>query len=147
MFLEWALAIPRGKKMLPRPKTLQKAMIVCGTFVSLCATPLAMNAQDQTNPQTSTAPDNSGRNKAHSQTADQQQQNMSDREITKKIRQSLMSEKSLSTYGHNVKVITQNGAVTLKGPVHSEDEKQMIASKAAEVVGSDKVSNQLTVKQ
>jgi len=68
--------------------------------------------------------------------------------MTKKIRQALIADKSLSTYGHNVKIITRNGAVTLKGPVHSEDEKQSIASKAAEVAGSpDKVTNQLSVKQ
>ena len=59
-----------------------------------------------------------------------------------------MADKSLSTYGHNVKIIAQNGSVTLKGPVHSEEEKQTIESKAAEVVGgADKVSNQLSVKQ
>jgi hyperosmotically inducible protein len=58
------------------------------------------------------------------------------------------ADKSLSTYGHNVKIITQNGMVTLKGPVHSEEEKQTIASKAAEVEGSaDKVNNQLSIKQ
>ena len=67
--------------------------------------------------------------------------------ITKKIRQSLIADKSLSTYGHNVKIITRHGEVILKGPVHSEDEKQAIASKAEEVAGSGKVSNQLTVKQ
>jgi hyperosmotically inducible protein len=67
---------------------------------------------------------------------------------TKKVRQALMADKSLSTYAHNVKIITQDGVVTLKGPVNSEEEKQNIASKAAEVVGSlDKVTNQLTVKQ
>ena len=59
-----------------------------------------------------------------------------------------MEDKSLSTYAHNVKIITQDGFVTLKGPVNSEEEKQSIASKAAEVVGSpNKVTNQLTVKQ
>lgn len=68
--------------------------------------------------------------------------------ITKKIRESLIADKSLSMYGHNVKIITRNGAVTLKGPVHSEEEKQRIASKAEEVVGSaDKVNDRLTVKQ
>jgi osmotically-inducible protein OsmY len=50
--------------------------------------------------------------------------------------------------GHNVKIITQHGMVTLKGPVHSEEEKQTIASKAVEVAGSrDKVNNQLSIKQ
>ncbi|AXC16301.1 transport-associated protein (plasmid) [Acidisarcina polymorpha] len=68
--------------------------------------------------------------------------------ITKKIRQAIIADKSLSMYGHNIKIITLNGSVTLKGPVHSEDEKQSIAAKAAEVVGSpDKVTNQITVKQ
>jgi osmotically-inducible protein OsmY len=63
-------------------------------------------------------------------------------------RQALIADKTLSTFGHNVKIITENGAVTLKGPVHSEEEKQNIASKAAEVVGSpDKVTDQLTIKQ
>jgi osmotically-inducible protein OsmY len=55
--------------------------------------------------------------------------------------------RSLSTYAHNVKIITQNGAVTLKGLVHSEEEKQTIASKAADVVSPYKVTNQITVKQ
>jgi osmotically-inducible protein OsmY len=96
----------------------------------------------------STSADNSGRNQAQGSTADQQSQATSDRMITKKIRQALIADKTLSTYGHNVKIITQNGAVTLKGPVHSEEEKQNIASKAAEVVGGpDKVTDQLTIKQ
>src|SRR5580765_3089356 len=57
-------------------------------------------------------------------TADQQKENASDREITQKIRQALMADKSLSTYAHNVKVIAQDGQVTLKGPVRTEDEKK-----------------------
>ena len=90
--------------------------------------------------QSRTSPDNSAKNKAHSNTADQQSEATSDRMLTKKIRQSIVADKSLSTYGHNVKIIAKDGTVTLKGPVHSEDEKSAIASKAAEVVGSpDKV--------
>jgi len=109
--------------------------------------PLAAHAQDQSSPPSSTAPDNSARNKAHANTADSQKDNTSDREITRKIRSSITSEKSLSTYAHNVKIITQGGQVTLKGPVRDENEKQAIASKAADVVGADKVNNQLSVKQ
>jgi hypothetical protein len=107
----------------------------------------AAPAQDQANPPSSTAPDNSGQNKAQKRTADNQKENTSDREITAKIRRSIVSEKSLSTYAHNVKIIAQGGQVTLKGPVRNENEKEMIASKAADVVGADKVNNQLTVKQ
>jgi hyperosmotically inducible periplasmic protein len=124
------------------------AISSCALFL-LCATPVAAKAQGS-GPQSSsqTAPDNSAQNKDHSNTADQQPENKSDREITREIRSSIVADKSLSTYAHNVKIITQNGAVTLKGPVHSDDEKHNVESKAAQVVGSpDKVNDQLTVKQ
>jgi hyperosmotically inducible periplasmic protein len=92
------------------------------------------------------APDNTANNKQHDMTADQQSNAKSDRAITQKIRRTLTADKSLSTNAHNVKIITTNGTVTLKGPVNSEDEKQQVASKAAEVVDASKVDNQLTVK-
>ena len=80
-------------------------------------------------------------------TADQQKGNASDRDMTKKIRQSIVADKSLSTYAHNVKVISQNGVVTLKGPVRSEEEKKAIESKAMEVVGSGgQINNEMSVK-
>jgi hyperosmotically inducible protein len=84
---------------------------------------------------------NSNRNN----TAEQQKENPTDRELTQHVRKAIMQDKSLSTYAHNVKVISQNGTVTLKGPVHSDDEKQAIEAKAAEVAGKDKVVNDLTV--
>jgi hypothetical protein len=62
-------------------------------------------------------------------------------------RKAIVEDKGLSTYAHNVKIITMNGQITFKGPVKSEEEKQTIASKAAEVAGSpDKVNNQLSIK-
>ena len=116
-------------------------------MLPIIAAPVRTHAQDQAKPPSSTAPDNSARNKAQSKTADNQKENTSDRTITQKIRRSITADKSLSTYAHNVKIVTQDGQVTLTGPVRSEDEKQPIASKAAEVVGAEKVTNQLTVKQ
>jgi hyperosmotically inducible periplasmic protein len=81
-------------------------------------------------------------------TADQQKANATDRELTKKIRRSIMADKSLSTYAHNIKIISQNGAVTLKGPVKSDDEKKVVVAKAVAVAGSaDKVTDQISVKQ
>jgi len=109
--------------------------------------PLVARAQDQATPPSSSAPDNSSQNKKHARTAESQKENASDREITQKIRQSIVADKSLSTYAHNVKIITQDGQVTLKGPVQNEEEKQAIASRAADVAGTGKVNNQLTVKQ
>lgn len=79
-------------------------------------------------------------------TADQQQANRSDRDITQQIRKAIIAEKSWSDYAHNVKVITQNGQVTLKGPVRSDDEKRAIEGKASEIAGEGKVTSELTVK-
>jgi hyperosmotically inducible protein len=96
-----------------------------------------------------TPPDNTKVNKADrakgAVTADEQKENAADRDLTKKIRQSVVGDKSLSTYAHNVKIVTQNGQVTLKGPVRSEAEKTAIAAKAAEIAGAGKVTNEITV--
>jgi hypothetical protein len=99
--------------------------------------------------QTQATPDNSrmDRDQNRNKTADQQPNGKSDIQLAAQIRRSVVADKSLSTYGHNVKIIVVNGAVILKGPVHSDDEKQNIASKAANVVGRDKVTNQIAVKQ
>jgi hyperosmotically inducible periplasmic protein len=130
-----------------RSNLLKFPLYGCMGLTCVALLPIASFAQDQTSPPTATQ-DNSAKNKVHSRTADQQSEVTSDRMLTKKVRQSLIGDKSLSTYGHNVKIITKDGVVTLKGPVHSEEEKSAIASKAAEVVGGqDKVTNQLTVKQ
>ena len=94
-----------------------------------------------------TAPDNSNQNKNHANTADNQANAQSDRLTTQKIRKAIIADKSLSTYAHNVKIITVDGAVTLKGPVQTEDEKQKVAAEAANVVSPDKITNELTVKQ
>ena len=96
-----------------------------------------------------TAPDNTKVNKADrakgAVTADQQKENAADRELTKKIRQSVVDDKSLSTYAHNVKIVAQDGQVTLKGPVRSEAEKTSIVAKATEIAGEGKVTNEITV--
>jgi osmotically-inducible protein OsmY len=91
------------------------------------------------------APDNTKTNKNSSPTADQQKMNPADREITKKIRMAIQQDKSISVYAHNIKVITQDGKVTLKGPVRSEEEKTNIASKAVAVAGEGNVTNQIDV--
>jgi hyperosmotically inducible protein len=95
-------------------------------------------------------PDNTKQNKeARSKdvpTADQPKGTAADRELAKKIRRSITSDSSLSTYAHNIKVIVRDGVVTLKGPVHSEEEKNAIGAKAAQITGADKVQNELVVK-
>ena len=126
-------------------RTLQ--LLAVSTLASTLLISNCALGQDQSSP-TNTSPDNSANNKAHMTTADQQSESTSDRMLTQKIRKSIIADKSLSMYGHNVKIITKDGAVTLKGPVHSDAEKQSIGDKAAEAAGgADKVTNQLTVKQ
>jgi len=71
--------------------------------------------------------------------------NPADRETTKKIRSALMDDKSLSTYAHNIKIITTDGMVTLKGPVRSEEEKSSIEAKARQIAGDSNVTSNLTV--
>jgi osmotically-inducible protein OsmY len=79
-------------------------------------------------------------------TADQQNNNRSDRDITQQIRKAITQDKSRSTYAHDVKVITQNGQVALKGPVRSDDEKKAIEAKATQIAGENKVTSELAVK-
>jgi hyperosmotically inducible protein len=94
-------------------------------------------------------PDNTKTNKRdrdkNSPTADRQKMNPTDRDLAKRIRASIMEDKSLSTYAHNVKILAQDGKVTLKGPVRSEDEKNAIAAKATEIAGSGNVTDELEV--
>jgi hyperosmotically inducible protein len=116
-------------------RKLTLAALTCGLFLS--AVP-GMRAQQ---------PDNSVQNKNQSTTADNQTNAKSDRMLAQQARKAIMADKDLSTYAHNVKVIALNGAVTLKGPVKSDDEKQKVASDVEAVAGPDKVTNQLTVKQ
>lgn len=80
-------------------------------------------------------------------TADQQKMDSSDRKLSASIRKSIMDDKSLSTYAHNIKIVSQNGTVTLKGPVRSEEERKAIVSKATAVVGSaSQIHDELSVK-
>lgn len=118
---------------------------LCTLFLGLVALTAAVARGQESSP----APDNTKtnqRDRSDTQpTADQQQQNRSDLELTQKIRKSLVNDRSLSTYAHNVKVIAQHGMVTLKGPVRSDEEKRAVEAKATEVAGESNVTSQLEV--
>jgi hyperosmotically inducible protein len=92
------------------------------------------------------APDNTNLSEHQTApTADQQKMNPSDRALTQKIRKAIHHDKSLSVYGRNIKIFTQDGKVTLRGPVQSEEEKGNLEAKAVSVAGQENVSNQLKV--
>jgi osmotically-inducible protein OsmY len=96
------------------------------------------------------APDNSAVNvrdrNPDAMTAGQQSNAKSDVELTSEIRRAVVKDDSLSMLAHNVKIISANGNVILRGPVKTEQEKTTIASKAQAIAGPNKVDNQLEVK-
>jgi hyperosmotically inducible periplasmic protein len=118
---------------------LNQAILAGGLFLGVVA---GVKAQD--------APDNTKvnqRDRSSSEaTADQAKNTLSDRRIMQNIRKAVIADKSLSVYGHNAKIISEHGKVTLRGPVHSEEERKSIEAKATEVAGAGNVTNQLSVK-
>lgn len=137
------IATVTGMTKNPVPKIILVAL----TWLLCAAAALPVHAQSTEN---QVKPDNTKINERDqapgAATADQQKMNATDRALTTKIRRSIMADKSLSTYAHNVKIISQNGTVTLKGPVRSKDEVKTIVAKATTVTGDGaKVVNQMSV--
>jgi len=123
---------------------LRRLLLPLGAL-TLCASLGAAPIIRQQDTQQS-APDNTRANKDQTPpTADQQKMNPSDRAITQKIRKAIHDDQNLSTYAHNIKIITQDGKVTLRGPVRSEDEKSNVEAKAVSVAGQDNVTDQLEI--
>jgi len=112
---------------------------------ALVLVPLGLSAQTQP-----TQPDNIKANQRDrdksEKTADQASNAQNDRDTMQKIRKSIVDDNSLSTYAHNIKIVSKNGKVTLKGPVRSEEEKRSVGQKATEVAGADNVTNEVTIK-
>jgi osmotically-inducible protein OsmY len=77
--------------------------------------------------------------------ADTQSNGAGDLNLTARIRKSVIADKSLSTYAHNVKIVAVNGNVTLNGVVRSDQEKNAIEMKAVAVAGKGNVVNDLKV--
>ncbi len=117
-------------------------MLCSGLILLMPATGVAVAGQN-----TSTAaPDNSKMNKKQAPTADSAKNNLSDREVMAHIRRDVVKDKSLSMYAHNVKIVSANGKVTLRGPVNSDQEKQTIEQIAKKYAGDMNVTNEITVK-
>lgn len=132
-------------------RKLLTAVALSGAVAIGIAAPVSAADKDAGNKADAGAvqPDNSKVNKQDrgqgGVTADQQKENPADRKMSQQIRRAIVKDKSLSVYAHNVKIITRNGNVTLKGPVRSEQEKSAVEAAAAKVVGNGKINNELTV--
>lgn len=94
-------------------------------------------------------PDNTQRNKREraeqEKTPVNQNENKADLETSRKIRKSIVDDKNLSTYAHNIKIITQDGVVNLKGPVRNAEEKRIVETKARDIAGEGKVQSQIEI--
>ena len=79
-------------------------------------------------------------------TSGDQSNSQEDVKITAAIRRAVVRDNSLSTTAKNVKIITANGMVTLRGPVKNDAEKAKIAELAQSAASNAKIDNQLEVK-
>lgn len=114
----------------------------------LCLSIFALSAMAQDN--SSPAADNSGRNtrdrSSAAKTSGDQSNASPDINVTAAIRRAVVHDGSLSMMAKNVKIITADGVVTLRGPVKSAAEKARIAQLAAANAGQAKVVDQIEVK-
>jgi osmotically-inducible protein OsmY len=114
------------------------------------AGPVQLAAQAQA-PPPQTAPDNTGRNVRDrggaTLTPGDQSETEADRTLTQRIRQAVVADDALSMTAKNVKIITVNGVVTLRGPVKTVEEKRTIEAAAQQLAGADKVDSQLELSR
>ena len=114
-------------------------------LASLSAVSLAAMAADD-----KTKPDNTAINERdrsrETQTSGDQSNSSADLKTTQAIRQALMKDGELSTTAKNIKIITENGQVTLRGPVKNAQEKAKIDQLARSAAGGAKIDDQLDVK-
>jgi len=94
--------------------------------------------------------DNTGRNVRdrddNTLTPTDQGGSAADRDVTAAVRKAIVDNDALSTNAQNVKIVTVNGVVTLRGPVETPDEKAVVAATAEKTTGVKRVENQLEVK-
>jgi hyperosmotically inducible periplasmic protein len=119
-------------------------------LLSGCNGPAASTATTGTDSR-QVAPDNTGANAADqnneaAKTPIDQNENKADIDLTANIRKRVVDTK-MSVNAQNVKIITQDGKVTLRGPVKSAEEKQQIEDIANDVAGKGKVDNQISIEQ
>jgi hyperosmotically inducible periplasmic protein len=116
------------------------------TISLLCLSIFTLSAVAQNTPEA----DNTGKNErdrsGETQTSGDQSNKSEDVKLTAAIRRAVVKDHSLSSMAKNVKIITANGVVTLRGPVKSDAEKTKIAELAQSSAGHAKIDNQLEVK-
>lgn len=129
-------------------KTSVLALVLAVSFLG-CGKNNEVSKSDEPAQTAAVEPDNSGRNvrdaDGTTKTSGDQSESETDRTITQNVRQAVTADDSISTNGKNVKIVTVDGTVTLRGPVKSEQEKTNIAAKAQQIAGVKQVDNQLEI--
>jgi osmotically-inducible protein OsmY len=135
--------------MKRRTKTLVTSIVAFGMCAGVAIADSPGDPGMKTTPDAQQPADNSGRNvrdrNGSEPTAGQQSNDADDVKVTQAIRKAVVGDDTLSVNAHNVKIVTQAGVVTLRGPVKSEQEKSSIAKKAEAVPGVKRVDNQLEI--
>jgi|GEM_PF-71010 len=123
------------------------AAIGCLFFASASGTPVSADTGNKQ--PTQYEADNTGRNvrdqNSAAKTADSQRLSGSEIDLLARVRREIIANDSLSTNGHNVKIVIDNGTVVLRGPVNSATEKSWIESTTARVASGYRVVNQLEI--
>jgi hyperosmotically inducible periplasmic protein len=126
--------------------TVMAAGLLClGARASLSQSSNSASAPDQGSVPADNSKSNATDPSNRSVTSGAQSNEKGDLRITQSIRKSLMADKALSTYAHNIKVVTVDGHVTLNGVVRTDEEKADVEAKAASVAGPSNVVNDLKV--
>jgi osmotically-inducible protein OsmY len=112
----------------------------------LCLSALTLSAVAQDNPAADNTEKNQRDRSGETKTSGDQSNRPEDLKITAAIRRAVVADDSLSMTAKNVKIITANEMVTLRGPVNTAEEKTKIEQLAQSAAGNAKVDNQLEVK-
>ncbi|MCX6124743.1 MAG: BON domain-containing protein [Proteobacteria bacterium] len=128
---------------------IRNLRLVGGLTLGMGVASLRLNAEDSANKpiKSDNSQMNAGDTASTAVTADHQSSAKGDTEVVRKIRASLTEDKSLSTYAQNVKIISANGHVTLKGPVRSAQEKATVELAATRVAGAKQVRSELELSR
>jgi hyperosmotically inducible protein len=116
------------------------------TLACLSAVSLAAIAADDEKTKADNTATNERDRSGETKTSGDQSNSSADLKITQAIRQALMKDSELSTTAKNIKIITDNGQVTLRGPVKNAQEKAKIDQLAKSAAGGAKIDDQLDVK-
>jgi hyperosmotically inducible periplasmic protein len=120
------------------------------TSASLLAQPQtapASSSSSTSSPAADNTQTNSRDRSGQTMTPIHQPNDKADIKLAAAVRRAIVKDDSLSTLAHNVKIVTANGAVTLRGPVKSDEEKSRVETVVKGIAGVNSVDNELDVKQ